>query len=115
MSSLVAIALTSCTFAGAAPRPATVYSANAGSLKEMESINRLASQIENLQPDINTWEKMASAVKAMKKAFNQNSALSEVVKSMEAQLRSIRNIAAHNSAPIIATKPAYSLDNIDDE
>jgi len=83
--------------------------------KEVASINRLTSQIEHLQPNIKMFEKIQSATKAIEKAFNQNSGLSEAIRSSEAQLRSIRNIAAHNPAPVIATKPAYSLDEVDDE
>ncbi|MEE8058347.1 MAG: helix-turn-helix transcriptional regulator [Pseudomonadales bacterium] len=83
--------------------------------KELQSINRLTRQIERLQPNIKTLEKIESATKVIEKAFKQNSRLSEAVRKAEEQLRSIRHVAAHSPAPVIATKPAYSLDEVDDE
>ena len=93
----------------------STLSAFASLPKEMESINRLTNRIERFQPNIKTLEKIESATKAIEKAFNQKSGLSEAIRNSEAQLRSIRNVAVHSPVPDIATKPAYSLDEVDDE
>ena len=94
---------------------ASTLSAFDGLSKEVASINRLTSQIEHLQPSVKMFEQIESATKAIEKAFTQNSGLSEAIRNAGAQLRSIRNIATHNPAPVIATRPAYSLDEVDDE
>ncbi len=83
--------------------------------KEMEAISRLTSQIEHLQPNIKAFEKIESSTKTLEKALNQNSGLQDAMRKSEEHLRAIRNAAAHSALPRLATRPAYSLDEVDDE
>jgi transcriptional regulator with XRE-family HTH domain len=84
--------------------------------KEMESIRKLTRQIGRLQPNIKALAKIENSTRALEKALNQNSGLQDAIRKSEEQLRAIRNVAIRSSAPsAIATKPAYSLDEVDDE
>ena len=83
--------------------------------KEMDAISRLTSQIEHLQPNIKAFEKIESSTKALEKALNQNSGLQDAIRKLEEHLRAIRNVAVHSPFPSLATRQAYSLDEVDDE
>lgn len=83
--------------------------------KEMDAISRLTSQIEHFQPNIKALEKIESSTKALEKALNQNSGFQDAIRKSEEHLRAIRNVAAHSPFPSLATRPAYSLDEVDDE
>jgi transcriptional regulator with XRE-family HTH domain len=83
--------------------------------KEMDAISRLTSQIEHFQPNIKALEKIESSTKALEKALNQNSGFQDAIRKSEENLRAIRNVAAHSPFPSLATRPAYSLDEVDDE
>ncbi len=91
------------------------FSGVAALQRELESIRRLSSQIERLQPNANALGKIASATKALEKALKQDSGVFEAIKRSEEQLRSISNIAAHSPAPATQARSAYSLDEADDE
>lgn len=83
--------------------------------KQLESIRRLSSEIERIRPNPGTLEKIVDITRALEKALKHNSGLVEAIKRSEEQLRSIRNIAAHNPAPVVKTRSAYALDEADDE
>ena len=83
--------------------------------KEMDAISRLTSQIEHFQPNIKAFEKIESSTKAVEKALNQNSGLQNAIRNLEKHLRAIRNVSAHSPLPSLATRQAYSLDEVDDE
>ncbi len=82
--------------------------------KEMDAIRRLTSQIEHLQLTSKAIEKIERSTKAFKEALNQNSGLQDVMRKAEEDLRAIRNVAAHSAFPRLATRQAYSLDEVDD-
>ena len=83
--------------------------------KGLESIMRISHQLERLQPNSKTLDTVARATKDIERALNHNSGIQEAIQKWDEQLKSIRNIAVHNPVPVKVTKPAYSLDDMDDE
>ncbi|WP_246068441.1 helix-turn-helix domain-containing protein [Microbulbifer harenosus] len=86
-----------------------------GLSKELESIQRISRQIERLQPRAKTLEKIENSTKVLQEALAENSGVDEALRRSEEQLRSIRNLAVHIPIPSVPTKPAYSLDESDDD
>ena len=83
--------------------------------KGLDSIMRITSQLEHLQPNGKALDAVARATKDIERALNHNSGVQEAIQKWDEQLKSIRNIAVHSPIPVKVTRPAYSLDDMDDE